>query len=667
MSAASVFCTTCGATNPPDALVCFACGNPPLSADPQTLSSSSPTGLLGEQPLLKQRYRLLAQIGSGGFGAVYQAEDTVLGDRKVAVKEMNQRGLTPEEAQEATNAFRNEALLLAGLAHPNLPHIYDQFEEGGRWYLVMDFIEGETLEARLARMPGGRLPVQEVLKLGVQLCTVLDYLHTQQPPIIFRDLKPANIMITQSGDLFLIDFGIARHFKPGQTKDTVAFGSAGYAAPEQYGKAQTTTQSDIYSLGATLHHLMSGHDPSDSPFVFEPLDLAEPHGLEALILQMLDSRASKRPASMAVIKHDLERLADDLATRQKQRPAAVVPPPAPSSAAPATRPVVQSAPAPVRHPPAPRLLHRQERHPPTPRLLYRRHTERVNTVAWSPDGTMIASGGNDQTVQIWESASGTHLQTLPETDRVHALAWSPDGAQLAWVSQGKEVHLWRADTGEFSRLALPGLNLFNVFLAVTWAPDGSRLAAGGLGKTVEIWEVKTGKHELTYSGHRRFLQESSIYALAWSPDGESMASVSTDGMIQVWEVATAHLRCSYSGHQWGYLGHKGGVSWSPDSASLVSAGERATIHIWDAATAAQRLILNGHQSAVNRVSWSPDGQYIASASADRTVRVWDGATAKEVMAYVGHDGEVNAVAWSPDSKLLASGSDDHTVRIWQAR
>ena len=313
-TSAIVYCATCGAANPPEATACFACGNPPLVAAPQRACQHRAV-------LLKQRYRLLAQIGAGGFGAVYQAEDTKLGNRMVAVKEMSQRGLTPEEAQEATQAFRNEALLLAGLTHPNLPRIYEQFEEDGRWYLVMDFIEGETLEARLSRMPGGRLPVTEVLQLGVQLCTVLDYLHTRQPPIIFRDLKPANVMLTPAGDIYLIDFGIARHFKPGQTKDTIAFGSAGYAAPEQYGKAQTTTQSDIYSLGAMLHQLLSGSDPSNSPFLFAPLDLAEPEGLEALIMQMLETHPSKRPASMAVIKQDLERMADDLATgRKRQKP-----------------------------------------------------------------------------------------------------------------------------------------------------------------------------------------------------------------------------------------------------------------------------------------------------------------------------------------------------------
>ncbi len=141
--------------------------------------------------------------------------------------------------------------------------------------------------------------------------TVLDYLHTRQPPIIFRDLKPANIMRTADNHVYLIDFGIARHFKPGKAKDTIPLGSKGYAAPEQYGKAQSTPQSDIYGLGATLHQLLTGDDPTLNPFRFALIHvgkspIAAP--LNALLKQMLEMEMSKRPASMAVVKRELERL-----------------------------------------------------------------------------------------------------------------------------------------------------------------------------------------------------------------------------------------------------------------------------------------------------------------------------------------------------------------------
>src|SRR5260370_30525945 len=176
----------------------------------------------------------------------------------------------------------------------------------------MDFIEGETLEEHLNKEKEGHLPYEEVLQIGIQLCTVLGYLHTRQPPIIFRDLKPTNIMLITDGQLYLIDFGIARHFKPEQTKDTIAFGSPGYAAPEQYGKTQSTPRADIYSLGVTLHQLLTGSDPSDTPFQFAPLQLQgqpTPPGLEPLITQMLDMNKDKRPASMFVVKQELQRIA----------------------------------------------------------------------------------------------------------------------------------------------------------------------------------------------------------------------------------------------------------------------------------------------------------------------------------------------------------------------
>ncbi len=303
-------CPICGAANTPDATACVTCGSA-LSAvsPPGGPAGQSTTAPLAPSHLLKGRYRLIRQIGQGGMGAVYQAEDTSLGNRLVAVKEMSTQGLSPEELAEVTEGFQREALLLAQLRHPNLPRIYEQFAEGNHWYLVMDFIDGETLEEHQAKAPGGRLPVQEVLQLGIQLATVLSYLHTRQPPIIFRDLKPSNIMLTPDGHLYLIDFGIARFFKPGQRKDTIPFGSAGYAAPEQYGKAQTTPQADIYSLGATLHQLLSGTDPSQAPFVFAPLHLADPPGLESLIFQMVETDRTKRPVSMEEVKQELLRLA----------------------------------------------------------------------------------------------------------------------------------------------------------------------------------------------------------------------------------------------------------------------------------------------------------------------------------------------------------------------
>lgn len=317
----TLFCDTCGAANQPKASFCRTCGHPLQPAG--VASRNTTTGRLLPNHLLKQRYIILDSVGKGGMGAVYKGEDTQLGNRKVAIKEMSQSGLSPQEVIEAANDFKREAHILAGLQHPNLPNIYDHFTEAGRWYLVMSFIHGETLEDYLDKANGGRLPVEEVLQIGIQLCTVLNYLHSQQPPIIFRDLKPSNIMQTVDGHLYLIDFGIARHFKLGQTKDTTAYGSIGYASPEQYGKAQTTPRSDIYSLGAVLYQLLSGHDPSATPFRFPPLQSLVPTvpiELVTLITQMLELDENNRPTSMLVVKQKLQDVASSLGSTSQKSP-----------------------------------------------------------------------------------------------------------------------------------------------------------------------------------------------------------------------------------------------------------------------------------------------------------------------------------------------------------
>jgi eukaryotic-like serine/threonine-protein kinase len=270
--------------------------------------------------LFRNRYFIMSKVGAGGFGSVYKARDIQNGDRLVAIKEVSLLGLHPQAMIEATTAFQREVSVLSQLDHPNLPRLYEYIQTPGHWYLVMDFIAGETLEEYQSKAPNGHLLLSEALDIGMQLCLVLDYLHSQQPPIVFRDLKPANIMRTPTGQLYLIDFGIARYFKPGQAKDTVALGSHGYAAPEQYGKAQTTPRADIYSLGAVLHQLLTARDPSEAPFRFQPLrpkSHSEPgslntgmvdvlvNKLETLITSMLAMDVNKRPPDVARVKQEL--------------------------------------------------------------------------------------------------------------------------------------------------------------------------------------------------------------------------------------------------------------------------------------------------------------------------------------------------------------------------
>lgn len=268
------------------------------------------TGRLAPQSLLQQRYCIVGQAGRGGMGTVYQATDLRIAQRHVAIKEMSQSKLHPTELAAATARFQQEAAMLGALSHPNLPRIYDAFNEQNRFYLVMDYIEGKTLFELIKTAQGRPLPVAQVLSYAMQLCDVLDYLHSRQPAIIFRDIKPSNIMVKPGGQIFLIDFGIARFFKEGQQQDTVLLGSPGYAAPEQHGLSQTNQRTDIYGLGATLHYCLTGRDPyhAKDPFNFPAIRQTNPQvplELDQLIQRMVAHDEQVRPGSAREVQQAL--------------------------------------------------------------------------------------------------------------------------------------------------------------------------------------------------------------------------------------------------------------------------------------------------------------------------------------------------------------------------
>ena len=645
------FCDSCGAANRPQAAFCYACGQPLQTSG--GVKSSATTGLLAYNHLLKQRYRIIGPVGKGGFGAVYKAADLQFGNRQVAIKEMSQGSLSPQEIVEATEAFKREALLLAGLTHPNLPRIYEQFTDRGRWYLVMDFIEGETLEEHLGKIKGGKLPVEKVLEIGVQLCMVLEYLHMRQPAIIFRDLKPANVMLTVHGHIYLIDFGIARLFKPGQAKDTTALGSTGYAAPEQYGKAQTTPRADIYALGATLHQLLSGNDPSDTPFQFASLQLlGHPtlSRLEKMIMQMIEMDASKRPANIATVKQELQ----NIATLQLVGK---------------TNPLYGNTPPGYQPPAKPQILQRSSAPKPQPqrttRYICSGHSSRVTALAWSPRSTNIATASYDKTVRVWDTSHGFSIITYHgHWDRVQTVAWSPDGTRIASAGDDSTVQVWDAATG---RQVLTYRGHSNAVTAVAWSPDGRRIASASEDKSVQVWDTSNGGLVFGYRGHTK-----KVLALAWSPDSRRIASGGEDKSVQVWSPIKdkssffGTLRLTPRG-QFTYKGHAGrvnGLIWSSNGQRIASVSNDKSMQVWDSSTGKQFIVNRNSSAGMNAVTWSPDGRYLAAGGNDKMVQVWDAVTRNNVFTYRGHTGYVLALAWSPDGKLLASAGVDHTMQVW---
>lgn len=259
--------------------------------------------------ILQNRYRIEGVLGVGGMGSVYQARDLQFPDAKryVAVKEMLHHTNDPQLREMALRNFEREANILAGLNHPAIPAIHDYFSTNERAYLVMEYINGSDLDTVINRHEGF-LPVTQVLQWAIELCDVLAYLHNSEPPIIFRDIKPSNVMIDVHGRLRLIDFGIAKHFEP-ETKGTM-IGTEGYAAPESY-RGLASPSSDIFGVGATLHHVFTRHDPRlEPPFTFAERPIHDvnpevPPVVEAIVMKSLAFSPEERYPTADAMKEAL--------------------------------------------------------------------------------------------------------------------------------------------------------------------------------------------------------------------------------------------------------------------------------------------------------------------------------------------------------------------------
>ena len=268
--------------------------------------------------ILRARYRIVQLIGEGGSGAVYAAEDMRLGGRLSAIKEIRPDPYaTPAQLAQAQTQFRREAMILARLDHPNLPKVYDFFVEDGRSYLVMDYVDGPDLRQLVdqARARGEFLPEASVLDWLSQLLDALDYLHNQSPPVIHRDVKPANIKLTPQGRIKLVDFGLVKPLDPEDPRTITVVrgvGSLPYTPLEQYGGADhTLPRSDIYAVGATLYHLLTGRIPVTAQQRFlEPQSLVGPRSVngaisptvEKAILRAMSMHPDQRPSTVAELR-----------------------------------------------------------------------------------------------------------------------------------------------------------------------------------------------------------------------------------------------------------------------------------------------------------------------------------------------------------------------------
>src|SRR5919199_1821687 len=297
-------------------------------------------------------------------------------------------------------------------------------------------------------------------------------------------------------------------------------------------------------------------------------------------------------------------------------------------------------------------------------LSFKGHISWVHSVAFSPNGQILASGSNDQTVRLWDVKTGQCLNLLlGHTNRLLSVFFTPDGQTLISSGEDSSVRLWRVHTGECLRILEIHINWV---LSVALSPDGQTLATGSDGKTVKFWDITTGECIRTLPNYNSY-----VWTLAYTrwgsdvnhPDRQILATGSEDATIKIWDALTGECIQTLQGHRdrvWLVL-------FSPDGSTLLSASENQTVKLWDVGTGQCLSTLEGYSNSVLSVAFSPDGQLLASSGRDQQVRLWDAATGECLQTLQGHTNIVSSVTFAPkldESQILASGSDDCTIKIW---
>ncbi|MGD0525819.1 MAG: protein kinase [Polyangiaceae bacterium] len=569
---------------------------------------------------LAGKYRVVAVLGRGATSITYEAERLEDG-LHVALKELR---LSRLDDWKVLDLFEREARVLANLTHPAIPAYVDQLSverpEGPAFYLAQQLAPGRSLADRVAG--GWRADEAEVKRIAAILLDILDYLHARLPPVYHRDIKPQNIVLGDGGKVWLVDFGAVRDIHRTTSGGSTVAGTFGYMAPEQlHGVARA--ESDLYALGATLLFLLTGRAPADLPHRKLKLDfrahahvspplaawldrMLEPapedrfHGARQALTALRDPTVlappRRRRLGTAILAGVLGVLVVTAAGvgifewHERER----------STAVGKVRATVASLPG------RPSTYQAEV-------IRYTRtipaHFSPVSSAAYTPDGSLLLTGGFDQTVKIWDAHTGKAVRALPgHTGKVSAVRVAPDG-HSAVTAGDHTLRVWSLPDGKPVRVIDTGPNQL---YSADVSPSGKVVASGDEIGQAKLWTLDGTLLATLPHGSKR------VFAVAFTPDGSSVVTGGDDPVVKVWNVSDGTLRCA----------------------------------------------LPGHERAIDAVAIASDGQIVASASDDHRVKIWHIGTCRLMTTLSFFTDEVWTLTFSPDGSKLVAGGKEPRMAVW---
>ncbi|MBN3888206.1 MAG: protein kinase [Nostoc sp. JL31] len=664
------------------------CSNP-LNPNGKKFCQSCSTPLVS---LLRNRFRVIRVLSDeGGFGRTYLSEDVDKLNERCVIKQLAPKFQGTWSQKKAMELFAEEAQRLQDLGeHPQIPTLIAYFEQDGCLYLVQQFINGDNLLKELQQRKAYN--ARDIQSILLDLLPILKFIHDRK--VIHRDIKPENIIRNKNdGRLSLIDFGSSKQFTAkAQQKSGTSIGSHGYSPLEQIRDGKAFPASDLFGVGATCFHLLTGNSPfqlwMESGYAWvsnwrEYLRSPLNPELDFVIDKLLKKDIQERYQSAEEVLRDLT---------PKQLLA--LPPAGKSSGKlPPTK-----APVLPKSYPLLRILilvsafillfgfseswyknFRRIQTSLVSRLIQHNspgkndailsqislgkvsldntlqgHENSVLSVAISPDGKTIASSGDDRTIKLWNLATGKLIASLNgHFQQVNVVVISPDGKLLVSASDDNTIKIWNLATRKQIRTLIGHSDSVH---ALAISADSETLVTGSDDNTIKIWDLATGEQIRTLAGHTFWVR-----SVAISPNGVILASGSFDKTIKIWNLAKGYPIRTLEGNSQTVTT----VAISPNGKTLASGSRDRTIKLWNLATGRELRTLAGHGNTVTTVAFSADGKIVASGSRDRTIKLWNTATGEEILTLAGHTNTVTSVTFTPDGKSLVSGSEDNTIKIWR--